>query len=139
LHDTFGVPFEEIAPIVDCSPEAARQLASRARQRVRGSAPAPDADLTIPSSSDAQAGSALVYRPTLRDLSVFAQLAVSILRSPPICSTRGRINIFERWESQAARETFRSSGPDYVESFNSRVRDECRTSTCSGRSRRHAW
>jgi quinol monooxygenase YgiN len=29
-----------------------------------------------------------------------------------ICSTRGRINIFMRWESQAARETFRSSGPD---------------------------
>jgi RNA polymerase sigma factor (sigma-70 family) len=46
LHDTFGVPFEEIAPIVDRSPEAARQLASRARRRVRGSAPAPDADLT---------------------------------------------------------------------------------------------
>jgi hypothetical protein len=40
------------------------------------------------------------------------QLAVSISRSPPICSTQGRINIFERWESQAARETFRSSGPD---------------------------
>jgi quinol monooxygenase YgiN len=32
--------------------------------------------------------------------------------SPPICSSRGRINIFERWGSQAARETFRSSGPD---------------------------
>src|SRR5215211_2337979 len=46
LHDTFGVPFEEIAPIVDRSPEAARQLASRARRRVRASAPAPDADLT---------------------------------------------------------------------------------------------
>src|SRR5215210_5310667 len=38
LHDTFGVPFEEIAPIVDRSPEAARQLASRARRRVRGKA-----------------------------------------------------------------------------------------------------
>ena len=44
LHDMFGVPFEEIAPIVDRSPEAARQLASRARRRVRGAAP-PDADL----------------------------------------------------------------------------------------------
>jgi RNA polymerase sigma-70 factor (ECF subfamily) len=41
----FGVPFEEIAPIVDRSPEAARQLASRARRRVRGAAPDPDADL----------------------------------------------------------------------------------------------
>jgi RNA polymerase sigma-70 factor (ECF subfamily) len=45
LHDMFGVPFEEIAPIVDRSPTAARQLASRARRRVRGAAPVPDADL----------------------------------------------------------------------------------------------
>jgi RNA polymerase sigma factor (sigma-70 family) len=44
LHDLFAVPFEEIAPIVDRSPAAARQLASRARRRVQG-APPPDADL----------------------------------------------------------------------------------------------
>jgi RNA polymerase sigma factor (sigma-70 family) len=44
LHDMFGVPFDEIAPIVDRSPEAARQLASRARRRVRGAAPKPDPD-----------------------------------------------------------------------------------------------
>jgi RNA polymerase sigma factor (sigma-70 family) len=44
LHDMFGVPFDEIAPIVDRSPEAARQLASRARRRVRGAAPQPDPD-----------------------------------------------------------------------------------------------
>src|SRR4051795_11210693 len=42
LHDMFGVPFDEIAPIVDRSPEAARQLASRARRRGRGAAPKPD-------------------------------------------------------------------------------------------------
>jgi RNA polymerase sigma-70 factor, ECF subfamily len=46
LHDTFAVPFEEIAPIVGCSPAAARQLASRARRRVKGAAPVPDADLS---------------------------------------------------------------------------------------------
>jgi RNA polymerase sigma-70 factor (ECF subfamily) len=46
LHDMFGVPFEQIAPIVERSPEATRQLASRARRRVQGSAPSPDADLT---------------------------------------------------------------------------------------------
>jgi len=46
LHDMFAVPFEEIAPIVERSPEAARQLASRARRRVRGTASVPDADLT---------------------------------------------------------------------------------------------
>jgi RNA polymerase sigma-70 factor, ECF subfamily len=45
LHDMFGVPFDEIAPIVDRSPEAARQLASRARRRVRAENPLPDADL----------------------------------------------------------------------------------------------
>jgi RNA polymerase sigma factor (sigma-70 family) len=46
LHDSFGVPFEEIAPIVDRSPAATRQLASRARRRVRGGATAPDRDLS---------------------------------------------------------------------------------------------
>jgi RNA polymerase sigma-70 factor, ECF subfamily len=45
LHDMFGVSFDEIAPIVGRSPDAARQLASRARRRVRG-APVPDADLS---------------------------------------------------------------------------------------------
>jgi hypothetical protein len=47
LHDMFAVPFEQIAPIVERSPEATRQLASRARRRVRGRAPVPDADLTV--------------------------------------------------------------------------------------------
>jgi ketosteroid isomerase-like protein len=45
LHDIFAVPFDEIAPIVDRSPEAARQLASRARRRVRAERTEPDADL----------------------------------------------------------------------------------------------
>src|SRR5829696_934256 len=44
LHDIFGVPFDEIAPIVGRTPPAARQLASRARRRVQG-APVPDVDL----------------------------------------------------------------------------------------------
>jgi RNA polymerase sigma-70 factor (ECF subfamily) len=45
LHDMFAVSFDEIAPIVDRSPEAARQLASRARRRVQGERAVPDADL----------------------------------------------------------------------------------------------
>jgi RNA polymerase sigma factor (sigma-70 family) len=44
LHDMFAVPFSEIAAIVDTSPTAARQLASRARRRVRGAAPAHETD-----------------------------------------------------------------------------------------------
>ena len=45
LHDMFAVPFGEIAGIVGTTPAAARQLASRARRRVRGAAPPEDADL----------------------------------------------------------------------------------------------
>ena len=45
LHDMFGVPFDEIGGMVDRSPAAARQLASRARRRVQGAAAVPDADL----------------------------------------------------------------------------------------------
>src|SRR5262249_50415733 len=46
LHDTFAVPFDEIAPIVGRSPDAARQLASRARRRVRGASAVPEVDFT---------------------------------------------------------------------------------------------
>jgi len=44
LHDMFGVPFEEIAPIVDRTPDAARQLASRGRRRLRAADPVPEPD-----------------------------------------------------------------------------------------------
>ncbi|MBV9002654.1 MAG: RNA polymerase sigma factor SigJ, partial [Solirubrobacterales bacterium] len=45
LHDMFAIPFAEIGRIIDRSPEATRQLASRARRRVRGAMPQHDADL----------------------------------------------------------------------------------------------
>jgi RNA polymerase sigma factor (sigma-70 family) len=45
LHDMFGVPFQEIARLIDRSPQAARQLASRARRRVRAQPTTPDADV----------------------------------------------------------------------------------------------
>ena len=44
LHDLFAVPFDEIATLLDRTPAAARQLASRARRAVQGAAPTPDAD-----------------------------------------------------------------------------------------------
>jgi RNA polymerase sigma-70 factor (ECF subfamily) len=46
LHDMFDLSFDEIAPIVDRSPTAARQLASRARRRIQGAHASPNADLT---------------------------------------------------------------------------------------------
>ncbi|MFE7705807.1 sigma-70 family RNA polymerase sigma factor [Streptomyces sp. NPDC057486] len=45
LHDLFAVPFDEIGPMIERSPTAARQLASRARRRVKGATPVPEADL----------------------------------------------------------------------------------------------
>ena len=45
LHDTFAVPFDQVAAVLGRSPEATRQLASRARRRVRGATAPPDADV----------------------------------------------------------------------------------------------
>jgi RNA polymerase sigma-70 factor (ECF subfamily) len=47
LHDVFAIPFEEIATVVDRSPTAARQLASRARRRIHAARAEPDADRTV--------------------------------------------------------------------------------------------
>src|SRR5215475_14235272 len=47
LHDIFDMPFEKIAPIVERTPEAARQLASRARRRVQARNTLPDADMDV--------------------------------------------------------------------------------------------
>jgi RNA polymerase sigma factor (sigma-70 family) len=47
LHDMFAVPFDEIAPMIDRTPAAARQLASRARRRVKGGTPSPEVDLPL--------------------------------------------------------------------------------------------
>ena len=47
LHDVFGLPFEEIGAVVERSPAAARQLASRGRRRVRAAKPEADADLAV--------------------------------------------------------------------------------------------
>jgi RNA polymerase sigma-70 factor (ECF subfamily) len=46
LHDMFAVPFDDIAPVVGRTPTAAKQLASRARRRVRAAAAVPDPDLS---------------------------------------------------------------------------------------------
>jgi RNA polymerase sigma factor (sigma-70 family) len=47
LHDVFGVPFDDVADVVGKTPGATRQLASRARRRIREGAPEPDADLVV--------------------------------------------------------------------------------------------
>ena len=47
LHDVFTIPFDQIAPIVDRTPEATRKLASRARRRIQHADPLPDADMAV--------------------------------------------------------------------------------------------
>ncbi len=46
LHDMFAIPFDQIGPIVDRSPDAAKMLASRARQRIRGAPTTPESDIS---------------------------------------------------------------------------------------------
>ena len=89
LHDMFAVPFDEIAPLVERSPAATRQLASRARRRVRGAAPAPDADLTR------QREVVDAFLAAARDGDLDALVAVLdpdvVLRVQPRCGPSGRL------------------------------------------------
>jgi RNA polymerase sigma factor (sigma-70 family) len=91
LHDVFAVPFDEIAPIVERSPTAARQLASRARRRVQGAAAVKDADLTyqrevvdafLAASRGARSGRRVPTRPHSR--------AYGRVKGGPWCAGRGQ-------------------------------------------------
>jgi RNA polymerase sigma-70 factor (ECF subfamily) len=88
LHDMFAVPFEEIATLLERSPEAARQLASRARRRIRGAAPAPDPDLSR------QRAVVEAYFAAAREGDIEALVAV--LDPDAVVRTHGRAGISER-------------------------------------------
>ena len=64
LHDMFAVPFEEIAPVVERSPAATRQLASRARRRVQQAGPKDPAGLTRSASLKKPPGSGRWWPPS---------------------------------------------------------------------------
>lgn len=87
LHDMFGVPFDEIAALVGRSPEAVRQLASRARRRVRGAAPPPDPDL------DRQRAVVDAYFAAAREGDLDALVAV--LDPEVVARSHGRTGVFE--------------------------------------------
>jgi RNA polymerase sigma factor (sigma-70 family) len=86
LHDMFAVPFEDIAPIVDRSPAAARQLASRARRRVRGGRRPPDSDL------DTQRTAVEAFLAAARDGDFEALLAVL----DPDVALRADVGVIQR-------------------------------------------
>jgi RNA polymerase sigma-70 factor, ECF subfamily len=87
LHDMFAVPFDEIAPLVERSPQATRQLASRARRRIRDAAPAPDPDLTR------QRAVVDAYFAAAREGDLDA--LVAILDPDVVARSHGRTGVFE--------------------------------------------
>ena len=107
LHDIFAVPFDEIAPIVDRSPEAARQLASRARRRVRAENTVPDADL------DAQREVVDAFLAASRDGDFDRLVAVldpDVVLRADFGASRDRAKSGERPRSSARPSSIRSSG-----------------------------
>jgi RNA polymerase sigma-70 factor (ECF subfamily) len=105
LHDMFGVPFEQIGPIIDRSPVAARKLASRARRRVRDEAPPPDPDL------GRQRAAVDAFFAASRDGDFEALVAVLhpdvVLRSDG-GSTRPQLTMLVRGSEPVARQAFAS-------------------------------
>lgn len=94
LHDVFAVPFDDIAGIVDRSPDAARQLASRARRRVQGSATTADVDLIgqrsiVDAFLHAARGGDLESLVRLLDPAVILRPDAAALRMGALRETRG--------------------------------------------------
>src|SRR3954447_12239794 len=87
LHDMFAVPFDEIAVLVERSPAATRQLASRARRRIRAAAPTPDPDLTR------QRAVVDAYFAAAREGDLDALVAV--LDPDVVARSHGRTGVFE--------------------------------------------
>jgi RNA polymerase sigma factor (sigma-70 family) len=87
LHDMFDLPFDEIAALLERSPQAARQLASRARRRVRGAAPRPDPDLAR------QRAVVDAYFAAAREGDLDALVAV--LDPDVVARSHGRTGVFE--------------------------------------------
>ena len=101
LHDIFAVPFDEIAPIVDRSPEATRQLASRARRRVRAENTVPDADL------DAQREVVEAFLAAARDGDFDRLVAVldpDVVLRPDFGPLVARASREVRWAEEVARQ-----------------------------------
>ena len=106
LHDMFAMPFEEIAPIVERTPAATRQLASRARRRVQGADTTPDTDLArrrevvqafLAASRNGDLG-ALV---AMLDPDVVLRADQSVVRIGAEAETRGAQAVAARFSGQA--------------------------------------
>ena len=107
LHDLFGVPFAEIGEIVDRSPVAAKQLASRARRRVHGTAAVPASDL----ARQREVVDAFLAASRAGDLAgLLAVLAPDVVRRADRVSLRGRPATEVRGAREVAEETLANAG-----------------------------
>ncbi|TYB71044.1 sigma-70 family RNA polymerase sigma factor [Nonomuraea sp. PA05] len=112
LHDMFGLPFEQIAPIVDRTPAAAKKLASRARQRVRGATPNPDPDPAgqrrmVDAFLAAARGGDFAALVSILDPDVVLRAdggalagGMTVLRG--VAAVAGRLDVFQRMATSAA-------------------------------------
>jgi RNA polymerase sigma-70 factor, ECF subfamily len=106
LHDMFAVPFEEIAPIIEKTPAATRQLASRARRRVQSEAPAPDPDL----SRQRKVVDAFFAASRNGDLdALVAVLDPDVVLRSDAGKGRPRLNMVLRGAASVARQAFTAS------------------------------
>lgn len=107
LHDLFGVPFDEIAPIVDRSAVAAKKLASRARRRVHGTADLPAADLP----RHREVVEAFLAASRAGDLAALLDvLAPDVVRRADLVALRGEGRTEVRGAREVAEETLTNSG-----------------------------
>ena len=96
LHDMFALPFEEIAPMIGRTPVAARQLASRARRRVKGAEiPVPDPDLARPRARIAREP-AYVHKRRTAAVPLVIHVDVVHAHAGHICSSPGPVAMLLR-------------------------------------------
>jgi RNA polymerase sigma factor (sigma-70 family) len=106
LHDLFDLPFEEIAPIVGRTQEAARQLASRARRRVRGAPPPASADLgqqraAVDAFLAASRAGDLPRLVTMLDPGVVFRADSAAMRGRPALEVRGAETVAKMYSGRA--------------------------------------
>jgi RNA polymerase sigma factor (sigma-70 family) len=107
LHDLFGVPFDEIAPILDRSAVAAKKLASRARRRVHGTADLPAADRP----RHREVVEAFLAASRAGDLAALLDvLAPDVVRRADLVALRGEGRTEVRGAREVAEETLTNSG-----------------------------
>ncbi|KOU22694.1 RNA polymerase sigma 70 [Streptomyces sp. WM6368] len=118
LHDLFAVPFDEIAPMIEKTPAATRQLASRARRRVKGAPLVPEADLTrrrhvVEAFLAATRGGNFDALVTLLHPDVVLRADTAVVPTPAPILLRGAVTVAT--SAMAAMQRARATAPALVD------------------------